>query len=416
MSEQSKRWQLVFLFSSSFLVLFVGMGLFPLLPLYAGSFGVGAGTVGLYFAMMYVSNGAGPMVTGWLAGRVARKRLFVVAGAVGTPALALLGRAAAFWQVVLLTSLVWFAGGTIMALVSVFTGLYANGNNRGRSFSIMSLASPLGALVGGALIGGLVDRAGYPTMFAVLGGVWIALPAIGLFLLKDQAGPPRSAKRVKPATDAPTLGWPFYTLMFASLLAATAVNISRLGTSLSMQAQAFSASAIASSATVSGLVTIPVTLLIGVLSDRLGRRRFLALGYLLAGAGALSLLFASQVWHYWLAATAMLVAFTVNRAMGSAVATDLLPPEGLNRGLSWLNASGSAASVVSFAATGFVMDGAGPGSLFLAAALVAMVAVVMLELLGCASRLRSAWSALWARPSRHTAVQPLAVGAIARSC
>lgn len=50
-----------------------------------------------------------------------------------------------------------------------------------------------------------------------------------------------------------------------------------------MQALAFSASLVASTATVDGLAAIPATLLLGRLSDRLGRARLLAGAMALAG-------------------------------------------------------------------------------------------------------------------------------------
>jgi hypothetical protein len=50
---------LIYLFASSFLVLFVGMGLFPLLPVYATQLGASKTTIGIFFAAMYVSNAIG---------------------------------------------------------------------------------------------------------------------------------------------------------------------------------------------------------------------------------------------------------------------------------------------------------------------------------------------------------------------
>jgi MFS family permease len=168
-----------------------------------------------------------------------------------------------------------------------------------------------------------------------------------------------------------------------SLTSLVAINAGRLGTSLSMQALSFSPNAIASSATVSGLVTIPVTFLIGALSDRLGRERFLVTTYLLAFIGALTLVLATQLWQFWLAATSLLVALSASGAISSALATDLLQPNALTRGLSWLKGTGSIAGVISFTSTGFLLDSFGPAPLYLMAMVLPLIAVLGLEAVGC---------------------------------
>ena len=374
---------LVYLFASSLIVLFVGMGLFPLLPLYAAEFGASKTLVGVYFAAMYVSNAAGSMFPAWFAGRLGRKSLFLAGSGLGIPALLLLSRATAFWQVVVLTSILWFSGGLILALVGVFTGLYAEGKSRGKSFSLMSLPMPLGALIGGAVIGKLVIWQGYAFMFAVLGVIWSALPLIGLLVLQDRPAKAVELASVSDGKARPQFGSTFYLLLGLTLLSTVAISAGRLGTSLSMQSLSFSASAIASTAMVSGLFTLPLTFLIGALSDRLGRERFLTTSYLLAAMGALILVLATQLWQFWLAATLLLVALTASGAMASALITDVSRPEALTRGLSWLKGMTSMAGIISFASTGFLLDNYGPITLYLIATTLPLISAAVLEVVGC---------------------------------
>ena len=150
-----------------------------------------------------------------------------------------------------------------------------------------------------------------------------------------------------------------------------------------MQALKFSPSDIASTATVSGLATIPLTILIGDLSDRLGRERLLVLGYLLAAAGALNLIFATQLWQFWLSATCLLVALSASGALSYALAADVLEASTLSRGLSWLKGTSSSASVISFALTGLLMDYLGPIILYIAATILSIAAAYLLEAIGC---------------------------------
>ena len=243
-----------------------------------------------------------------------------------------MGVATQFWQIVLLTAAIWFSGGITLTLLNLFTGLMATDGRNGRLFGLMFLAQPLSAVLGGMAVGQLVAWRGYGVMFGVLAIVWVIQPLVGFFGLRD----PR-LNRVAPRSGvagAPLrLGGAFAMLLVSMLLALTAVNIGRLGTSLSMQALAFAPSEIASTAVVSGLVTIPASLALGVVSDRLGRRRALVLSCLLMAGGAGMLIVATQLWQFWLAATLLLVAWCATRSVASALATDTLPPEALARAL-----------------------------------------------------------------------------------
>ncbi len=370
--------QLLYLFVSSFIILFVGMGLFPVLPVYATEFGASRTVIGIYYALMYAANAAGAMLTNRLAVRLTHKGLFVAVGVLGMPALMLLGQASALWQVVALTTIVWFCGGVGLALVNVFTAQQSGNKSRGKSFSLMFLAFPLGAVFGGTLVGQLVHSAGYHAMFVVLGAVWAILPAIGIFKLKISSDINHARTATAQRTTA-RLGANFYRVLAMTLLASIAINTGRLGTALSMQAQDFSASAISSTGTVSGLITIPIVLLIGALSDRLGRKTFLMLGYMLAGGGALLLAFATDLWMFWIAATLVLVALCTNGALASALVTDTLSPQARQRGLPWINAMNPVAGVLSFTSIGFLMDTFGQLPVYLVALSVAVGAALLLN-------------------------------------
>lgn len=372
-----RRRPLLFLLLCNSIPLFVGMGLFPLLPLYAAQFGASHTIIGVYYAVTYASSVAGIAVTSWLGERLPRHVVFVIGGALGVPALALLGHATALWQVVLLTGMIWFSGAITIALVNVFTGLIAESGQRGVSFSLMVVAYPLGAIMGSSAVSQLVTWYGYAPMFTVLAAVWTILPllgALGLGGIQDT----RTACAEAVARTAPPLGPSFRFLLAASLLAAIAINVGRLGISLSMESMAFSASAIGSTGLVSGLIAAPLTLFIGWVSDRVGHQRLLMLGYALAIGGAVVLLDASQLWHFWVAATLLFLAWCVNSSVSTALAANTLAPEALGRGLPRLNAMDSFGSIVGFASAGYILDTFGATTLYcLAAVLVALAAPVL---------------------------------------
>lgn len=369
--------QLGQLFLANMIPLVVGMGLFPILSLYAAQLGATPTLVGLIYSATYAASVAGITATAWLGERVAPRTLFIGGGALGLPALALLGYVTAPWQIMPLTAMIWFSGAVTITLVNVFTGQLAADSRQGASFSLLFMAYPIGALIGGAVVGQLIAWRGYAPMFLVLAAVWAALPLIGLLGLGGLRG--GAAPRVaETAAAAPALAWTFRRLLLAALFSALAINVSRLGTSLSMQALGFSAGAVASTAVVSGIIAAPVSLLIGTLSDRLGHRRVLLGGYALAVGGTLLLLGAAQLWQFWVAATLLFVAWCVNASVTSALATRMLAPDALSRGLPRLNAMDSLASIVGFAGAGYVVDALGASGLYLIAVGFALAAMPLL--------------------------------------
>jgi MFS family permease len=274
------------------------MGLFPILPLYAAKFNASNSLIGFYFAIMYAANSLGPVVVGWLIARVSKRASVHRRRSVGTPALFLLGFAQNFVQVIALTSLVWFSGGVVMAVVSILTSMHTDTRSRGKAYSLMAMVGPLGALVGGAVgwLAGLV--AGLRADVHPAGGHLERDPADWLVRIEGRRARSQqtAASRTAGQGEASArLGSSFMRVLAITFLGGMAINVGRLGSSISMKAMDFSPEAVSSAAMISGLIAIPVTLLIGTLSDRLGRKHFLAVSYLLIVSSALILVTASRI-------------------------------------------------------------------------------------------------------------------------
>jgi MFS transporter, DHA1 family, multidrug resistance protein len=384
MYETLKNKQILALLVSSFAVLFVGMGLLPILPLFAASFDASNTTTGLYFAGMYLANSLGPIVTAWLINRLPKRTVFIGGGLVGLPALAGLAAAQNFVQVVFFTMLLWFSGGMLLSLVSILTGLHTDEKNRGKAFSLMAMVGPLGSLFGGAAVGPLIAWQGYRVMFTVLAVEWIIIPLIGWLFLKEgpqKDGEPTGLKTRLQGKAPAGLGASFTRLMMIAFLGSMAVNVSRFGSSLSMKTQHFSPEAVSSVAMVSGLIAIPATLAIGAISDRLGRKQFLFASYLFAMSSSLVLTGAAQLWQFWLASILNLLAISTSGAMTQALTAEVVPVPSVSKGLSYLNTINAVASILCFAVGGALYDLLGLPVVFLGAAILALIAGMGIQIL-----------------------------------
>ena len=140
----------------------------------------------------------------------------------------------------------------------------------------------------------------------------------------------------------------------------------------------FGALAISSTGAVSGLVSLPLPLLLGWLSDRTGRKIYLYLSYL-AGAASLAILAISlSLWHFFAVSVLQSVLVGVNATVGNALVTDLVPRESLGKGLSLLNATSWIGGVVGFAGAGFALQSLGMLPTLLAGICLVLVATVLL--------------------------------------
>jgi len=375
-----KKRILVPLFLINFIVYFIGTGLMPILPLYASRFGISSSGSGLYIAFIFGAITLGTVLTGRIAYRYSIRGIFLVAGILGIPALALLGRSTDFWQVVLLTAAVWFLAGVGTALVNVQAGLHTTRDKRGQSFSLMFLALPAASLVAGVTIGRLVEWGSYRLMFDVLAIIWAAWPFLTILLPNERPEQELSEITEKKDVGRPAFSALFYLLVVATILSATTFYLTRLGTSFSLAFLGFSPSAVASTSAVGGLVALLAIYLIATLANRLGRRQILILGYAFAVAATVTMSVAGELWHFWLATAMLYMARSINGAVTPALATDLLTRENLGRGLPYLSAGNWLAGIFGSAIAGIGIDNLGQMNLFLLAGGLAASAALLMGL------------------------------------
>jgi MFS family permease len=370
--------QLFALFLCSLVGWVVGNGLTPLLPVYATKLGAAPAVTGYYLSFSFLALAVGTLVGGWLSDKLQRRKaLLVAASAMAVPALWLMGQATNVWHLAALTATVWLCAGMGVTQINILAGLFAGETERGRVFGILALTSPLGALAGGLATGPMADRWGYPTMFAVLSlflGLW---PLTGL-LVEDKVVARIRRGEASTVEERPGLGRGFAFLLLASLAATVANFMGLLGRSLAMDDLGFVAAVISGTAAVGGAVTLPLPPLVGWLSDRVGRKRFLALCYLACAVG-LSVLAASvSLWHFWVASSLLSVLSYAGSGVGSALVIDLVPQESLGRGISLFGATTWAGGIIGYAGAGHALQTLGMTPTFIAGVFLSLIAIALL--------------------------------------
>ena len=145
-----------------------------------------------------------------------------------------------------------------------------------------------------------------------------------------------------------------------------------------MDALGFSATAISSTVAISGVIALPLPPLIGWLSDRVGRKQCLTLCYLAGTMGMLILAMSASLWHFWIAIILLRLLASVNRAVGSALTTDLVPQALLGRGMSLFMATAWIGGVIGSFSTGYAVQHLGILSTCILGGLLSPIAIMLL--------------------------------------
>ena len=372
-----KTKQVLALFFCSLVPWTIGNGLIPLLPVYATRLGATPTSAGNYLSLSYLAIAVGAFSAGWVSDRSGNRRLpIILTGLLSIPLTWLMGHASSVGSLTILTALVWLFGGLGLALISILAGLSAGRDERGKIFGLLALTGGLGAFIGGLTSGYIVDHWGFTALFSILAVFLILWPVSAFFL--SETKPKETEKEQEAVTERAPLGRSFHLLFSASLISSSAGFFILLGRSLMMSDLGFSATAISITGAVSGLIAMPLPLLMGWLSDRTGRKPYLYLAYLAGMIGLILLPFSTSLAAFVVVAILQAVFTWINGSVGNALVTDILPPQAIGRGLASFGATAWIGGILGFAVAGYLLQHLGVLPTFVIGAFLPLIAIFLL--------------------------------------
>ncbi len=361
----------------SFVPFVVGNGLFALLPVYAVHLNADPASIGNYLALAFLAVTIGTIGAGWLSNKFQKRKAFIIGASIGSfVTTALMSQVTQFWQLIPLTVGTWFFVGIILSMTTILAGMFSDESERGRVFGIIGLAGGLGALIGGALSGVIVDKWGYSALFILSGLFMLAVPCAALFL-EDQKQI-ISTQTPAAAPKAP-LGRTFYFMFLAAIFAQVPTFIAALGRPLLMDKMHFDPAEISGVVAVGGLVTLPVPFIIGSLSDRFGRFRLIAVSYVMAGVSMVILVGATALWQFWLTAILFSITGSAN-IVGYALVGDLVAPAALSTGLARYGATGWIGAIFGLTGAGYALQLIGTLATFTIGIILPLIALGLVAL------------------------------------
>jgi MFS family permease len=368
--------QLIALFCCSLVLWTILLSILNLLPVYAVHLGADEARAGNLLAFVFAALTAGTLLAGWLSDKLQRRKsLLISVGLLNVPATWLMGQAEEFWQLAILTAIVYFLIGMGSIMINILAGLFAGESERGKVFGVLAINTSLGALMGGVISGRIVDNWGYPALFLSAALCWLLQPFIALFL-QDKVLTETRRETMSTQEEKPALGTAFYLFMLANLIAFGASFMAVLGRPLLMDELRFDAAAISDVVAIGGAVSLPLPFLFGSLSDRMSRYWLIVFCFLANAIGLFLLAGSLSLWHFGVSAI-LLSGTGVSLGIGPALVTDFVAPKNLGRALSWYNFSPSVGGILSFALAGYAFQGFGMYATFIGGAFVTLIAVVL---------------------------------------
>jgi MFS family permease len=270
----------------------------------------------------------------------------------------------------------WFLAGMHVALVNTLVGLQAEEKKRGQVFGTLGFVMGLGSILSGFLFGQIMDAYGMQALFVLSLVISILWTVISLFY-KDVRLVAAAAPKEKHSQVA--LGWTFVLLFGASILSWFTIKGGQLGTSILMNGLGYSAGSISTTAGVASLAALAMPLLLGWLSDRIGRKR-LILGLNLLGMASMAILSQVQSLAGFWTASALLLLYSSFSGLANALTTDLVPRQSLGLGLSLITNAANFAGIISSVGLGLAFSSLGPGTTFLVALVLPAAAALLMAL------------------------------------
>jgi MFS family permease len=367
----------IVLYLCNFLDLTIGNGIFPLLPVYAAQFGATPGLIGIYLACANIAIVLGSILGGWLSDHLQkRKLLYIICTILNMFLFFLVGRVTSIWQLILITAIIWFAGGIKLTMLLTLLGLYVKKSKRRSAFLILTLTGTFGVIVGGLTFGLIADIWSYPSLFNIIGLSMVLLLGLTFFIREIRIQKKtNSENQVIGIAAFPKV---FYKFLLINTVAGIGASIFVVGRSIVMYNLNLTSTNISHTSAIGAIVSVPLILTINWLFNHFSHKKFLVIALALEFLFLIILGNATSLWHFWLGSILMVLYYNLLQSAGKTITTDLIPKKSLGKGLSFFATSGWIGFIIGPLLVGFGIEKLGFNYPFYIALILPIVAFIFL--------------------------------------
>lgn len=338
--------------------------LVPGTPLYLSTNGFDGNSVNLTLFSVGVSSLIGQITWGYLSDRAMNRLFFLKLGttgcALGYLLILLLRNRFALAVLLVATS---FVGSASYPAAMAFISEVSSVKNRGRSMGVFWSAASLGWAVSVAFTGFIINELGGGYFFGICSLLYFAsltLVHLGLRIKGEHASYRKKEDRRAPPGSILKLGAPFLMFLSGSVaffMADFAKNVYvpmfyafELGLGMAMATLMLS---------LTSWLEIPINVLFGHLSDKLGRKTILMVAYLLCGAYMFVNSMLSSFEGALLAAVLYSFVWGSFAGSSSALASELVEQDKRGFAMGLFNSSSSIASIIAPVSIGMLSNAYG---------------------------------------------------------
>ncbi|HET7631207.1 MAG TPA: MFS transporter [Gemmatimonadaceae bacterium] len=357
--------------------------IYPLLPLFLTiTLGASAAYVGVIEGTAESLSALLKLAGGWWSDRVRVRKPFVVVGYVVTALVRpLVAAVQAAWQVLAIRAADRMGKGVRTAPRDALIADSVHPRILGRAFGFQRAWDNAGAVVGPLIAFALLQWDGLTLRHVFWLAIVPGLAAVGVVVWGVREVPKPASRTAAPLDLSQPMGrrfWLYLGVMFLFTLgnstdAFLLLRANQLGVSVALAPVIW-----AVLNAVKALTNIPG----GALSDRVGRRPTLIVGWLVYALVYLAFARATAAWQAWALFAVYGLYFGFTEGAEKALVSDIVPKERRGAAFGWFNLAVGVGALPASLIFGVVWDRAGSAAAFTMGAVVALVATVGIAALG----------------------------------
>ncbi|MBE2289422.1 MAG: MFS transporter [Chitinophagaceae bacterium] len=319
-------------------------GIYPILPLLIAEKGADARMNSVFMAVTYLAIAIGSWLTPAIMSRFRSvSRLSMVVGLLTAVFLLVMGVSSNYYLFLLGTSLYWFLCGVQINVFSIMMSYVSTEADSGKNFGLLANTTLLGAVLGGFMMGPVLQFAGAVQSFTAFAVVSVLVRFVLMSGEFDKV-----YQRFATVPGNFRLSARVWLLLIALNAGIMLSFTGRFNLSLMMRSGGFQVSQVSNLFALGALIVFPLPYLFGLLSQKISGKWLLMLT-LLSVTGALFLLATTKGFGYYLGVSVLIGIMTYcSRGVSQKIFYDQFPIEEQKHAQSVLSSSGWVAAILGF--------------------------------------------------------------------